>query len=86
MCFDDLWIVVANSCRAHDNVRLAHVIRAVTFRYFNAHLLQPVGNSRAFQIRSRNAETKIDQHLGDAGHTDAAYANKMGVLNSSKHG
>jgi hypothetical protein len=30
-------------------------------------------------------EAEIDEHLSDSGHADAAYANKMDVLNSSKH-
>jgi hypothetical protein len=57
----------------------------VTFEDLNTHVLQAIGDVRAFQIGAGDAEAEIDEHLGDAGHADATDAYEMDVLNSTKH-
>src|SRR6185369_2007606 len=83
--FDDFRIVVTHSSRPNDDVRMSDVLGTVTFEDLNTHLLQAIRDSGSFEIRSRNTEPEIDEHLGDAGHADAADAYEMNVLNSPKH-
>src|SRR3954468_20323274 len=52
---------------------------------FHAQPLQAIGGGRRLEIGTGNAEAEVDQHLGDAGHSDAADTDKMDVLNSAKH-
>src|SRR5215211_8853309 len=85
VCFDYLRVVVTNGCRAHHDVRVAHVLSRVTFKDLHTHLLQAVGNVGTLQIGAGNAKAEIDKHLGDAGHTDASDAYEMDVLNATEH-
>src|SRR6185369_11606042 len=85
MSLDDFRIVVAHGSRAHDDVRMSDIFSSVTFEDFNTHVLQAIGDVRAFQIRAGDTKAEIHQHLGNAGHADAAYPDKMNVLNASKH-
>src|SRR6185295_10790234 len=57
----------------------------MTFGKLNSHLLQPIRDVGLFRIGAGDTESQIDQHLGNTRHADAANANKMDVLNSSKH-
>ena len=82
---DDFRIVVADGSRANDDVRVSDVLRCMSFKDLDTHLLQAVGDVRAFQIGARDAKAEIDEHLGDAGHADAADAYEMDVLNATKH-
>ena len=66
-------------------MRVADVLGTMAFRELNAHLLQPISDVRAFEIGAGDTEAQIDEHLRDARHTDAADADEMDVLNSSKH-
>ena len=68
----------------HD-VRLSDIVRRVPFEDLNTHVLQAIGGVGTFQVRSRNAEAEIYQHLGDAGHSNPADAYKVNMLNSAKH-
>ena len=70
---------------ATDDMRIADVFTVVTFRELNTHLLQTVGDVRLLRVRSGNAETQIDEHFSDTGHSDTADADKVDMLNSSKH-
>jgi hypothetical protein len=57
----------------------------VTFKDLNTHLLQAISDVGALQIRARDAEAEIDEHLGNARHADASDTYEMDVLNSTKH-
>src|SRR5436190_17202445 len=81
ICLDNLRVVITNSRRTNDHVWLSDIFRRMTFKDLNAHSLQAIGDSGCLQVRSRDAETKIDQHLGNPGHTDAADADEVNVLN-----
>jgi hypothetical protein len=47
--------------------------------------LQAVRDAGSFRVGTGDAEAQIDQNFGDTGHADAANADKMDVLNSTKH-
>ena len=66
-------------------MRMADVLGSMSFKDLNAHLLKSIGDTRALQIGTGNAEAEIDQHLGDTGHADTTDADKMDVLNPPEH-
>ena len=73
-------------CRAgDDNVGPGDVLRALTFKYDCTQAGQPIRHRRAFQIRAGNLVAKIQQHLGNPTHADAADAHKMHALDLGKH-
>ena len=78
-------IVFTHCGGTNHDVRVTNIFGGVAFSKFNSHPLQPVGDIRLLGVGAGNAETEIDQHLGDSGHADAANADKMYVLNSSEH-
>jgi len=47
--------------------------------------LETIGIFRFFYVRTGNDKSQIAQHLGDAAHTYAAYADKMDPFDVSKH-
>jgi hypothetical protein len=85
MRFDHFRIVVANGCGTNNNVGLAHIFSGMTFGDLDTHRLKTIGNRRTLDVGTGHAEPKVDEHLSDSGHTDAANADEMDVLDSAKH-
>ncbi len=85
MSFHDFRIVVTHCGGTNHHVSVTHVFGVMAFGKFNSHLLQPVRDVGFLCVGTGHTESQIDQHLGDTRHADAANANKMDVLNSSKH-
>src|SRR6185369_1423756 len=85
MSLDDFRIVVTHGSRADDDVRMSDIFSSVAFEDFNTHVLQAIGDVRAFQIGAGHTKAEIHQHLGNAGHADTTDAYEMNVLDPTKH-
>ena len=58
---------------------------AVAFEHTGAHRGKPLGNGRKLHIRPADLVTEVEQHFGNAAHSDPAYARKMKMLGAKKH-
>src|SRR3990172_193969 len=61
------------------------VLRPVADEDLAAQLLQPLRGVRFLHVRTGDLVAQIQEHLGDAAHTDAADADKMDVFNLFEH-
>src|SRR5438094_23669 len=60
-------------------------IQRVHFVDSGAELRQAISNCAAPQVRARDFESEIQQHLGDTAHADATDSYKMHALDLRKH-
>src|SRR5690606_4949320 len=61
----------------HDDRRLADVLGPLALEEGRAEFHQPVGDLRGLRVRALHAVAERHQHLGDAGHADAANADEV---------
>jgi hypothetical protein len=58
----------------NDHIRFPHIFPGVTYRHLAAHLHQALRGFTLDQVRTGYLVTQVRQHLGYAGHADAADA------------
>src|SRR5205085_4747275 len=83
--FSNFRIVVTDGGRTNDNVRITDVLSRMTFGNFYSQRLQAISNFRFLLIGTADSESEVSQHFGNARHAYAADADKMNVLEWSKH-
>src|SRR5215472_13418268 len=72
--------------RAGDhNFSTGDIFGAMSFKGDRSEIRETVGNAGALQIRSRDLETKGEQHFSDAAHANATDTDKMYSLDLGEH-
>ena len=83
--FGDFGIFRGNRGTGDNDLSPRDVFSAMSFKDGCAEARQPLGHGGTFQIGAGNLVAKIEQHLGNAAHANAADTYEMNTLNFGKH-
>jgi hypothetical protein len=83
--FDNFGILLRDRRTGDHNFRAGDVLRRVALENSGAQAGQALGQRRTLQIGTGNPVAKVQQHLGNATHADAANAYEMDTLDLGKH-
>jgi len=85
MRFQNFRIVRLDGGRCDHHIRAGDVFRRMPDGNGCAQLLQALRRVGGLDVRSADAVSEIQQHFGDAAHSDAADADKMDALDFTLH-
>src|SRR5690606_27998754 len=80
-----LGIALVDGGGDNDDIGLFQILTCMPLEYQRSKFLQTLRYAVTGQVGTADAESKIQQHLGDAAHAGAADTDKMNVLHSMFH-
>src|SRR5215469_1133388 len=78
-------IVARDGGAGADDFSSGEIFSPMTFKGNSAQGGKTMRDSRGLEVGARDLETKVEQHLIDAAHADAADAYEMDTLDLGKH-